>query len=288
MAGVVSRLAKLSGPAGGSLWAVADDSDSYGLLPPGTSLGSLLALEQGALAETLAAVALDRTGLPATLAPVDDDTEVWAAGVTYEVSREARMAESTEAGIYAKVYSAARPELFFKSVGWRVSGPGAPIGVRADSTWDVPEPELAVVCDASGAIVGYTIANDVSSRSIEGDNPLYLPQAKIFRGCCALGPWIRLAAAVDPHQLDIAVRIDRDGGRLWSGHTSTSRLHRTFDELVNYLYLADVFPRGAVLATGTSAVPGDDVTLLPGDVVTIDIQDVGVLSNPVGSFGPSR
>lgn len=272
------RLAKLPGP----VWAVLDDTDAVGVLPQGTTLGALLALTPADRAAMLAAVPMERSALPTPLAPLDDDTEVWAAGVTYEVSREARMAESTEAGLYAKVYSAARPELFYKSVGWRVSGPGEPIGVRADSTWDVPEPELAVVCDAGGAVAGYTVANDVSSRSIEGENPLYLPQAKIFRGCCAVGPWITLADAVaDPYQLDITARIDRAGAPLWSGSTTTARLHRRLDELVGYLFRGDVFPRGVVLATGTSAVPGDDVTLLPGDEVTIGISGLGTLTNPV-------
>jgi 2-dehydro-3-deoxy-D-arabinonate dehydratase len=273
-----NRLAKVSD----ATWVVLDDSDAFGVLPAGTTLGSLLAMDGAARGRLLAGVPLTRADLPPLLAPLDDDTEVWAAGVTYDVSREARMAESTEAGCYAKVYGATRPELFFKGIGWRVSGPGRPIGVREDSTWDVPEPELALVCDASGAIAAYTIANDVSSRSIEGENPLYLPQAKVFRGSCALGPWLRLADTVpDPYRLAISVRIEHDGALRWSGQTSTARLHRKLDELVAYLYRADVFPRGAILATGTSAVPGDDITLAPGDDVVIDIEGIGTLTNPV-------
>jgi 2-dehydro-3-deoxy-D-arabinonate dehydratase len=283
---MIDRLAKVLGPDGTPAWVVLDDTDAFGPLPPGTTLGGLLGMDAAAFAATLAGVPLASAVLPPLLAPVDDDTEVWAAGVTYEVSREARMAESTEAGIYAKVYSAQRPELFFKAIGWRVSGPGVAIGVRDDSTWDVPEPELAVVCDAAGAIVGYTVANDVSSRSIEGENPLYLPQAKIFRGCCGLGPWIRLAGTVpDPYALGIAIRISREGRVVWSGETSTARLHRRLDELVGYVYRGDVFPRGVILATGTSAVPGDDVTLLGGDEVVIDIDGVGTLVNPVRRAG---
>lgn len=217
------------------------------------------------------------------LAPVDDETEVWAAGVTYEVSRQARIEESERsADVYAAVYDAARPELFFKSIGWRVRGSQEPIGVRADSTWDVPEPELAVVCDATGAVAGVTICNDVSSRSIEGENPLYLPQAKMFHGACALGPWIRL---VGPHDrltdLGIDVEIRRGGARLWSGHTSTARLHRRIEELVSYLFRGEQFPHGVVLSTGTSAVPGPDVTLEAGDEVVIDIESIGRLRNPV-------
>jgi len=275
-------LAKVSGTDGQARWAVLDDEGALGLLPSGTTLGDLLALDSAALAGTLAAVPRAAAATPTLLAPVDDDTEVWAAGVTYEVSRVARMEESTEAEIYAKVYSATRPELFFKSIGWRVSGPDAPIGVRSDSTWDVPEPELGIVCNSAGAIVGYTVANDVSSRSIEGENPLYLPQAKMFRGACAVGPWIRLAGAVErPYELRIAVRIRRAGEVLWEGETSTARLHRTLEELAAFLFRGDVFPRGVVLATGTSAVPGDDVSLQQGDEVSIDIDGVGTLTNPV-------
>ncbi|MGH3629307.1 MAG: fumarylacetoacetate hydrolase family protein [Sciscionella sp.] len=277
-----TALAKVLAPGGVARWAVLDGSGAIGLLPPGSTLGSLLALDGAAFEQTLASVAREPTASPSLLAPVDDDTEVWAAGVTYEISRQARMEESTESEIYAKVYRADRPELFFKSVGWRVSGPDAPIGVREDSTWDVPEPELGIVCDAAGAVVGYTVVNDVSSRSIEGENPLYLPQAKIFRGACAVGPWIRLAGAVpDPYRLNIAVKILRDGRSLWTGETTTAALHRKLDELAGYLFLGDIFPRGAVLATGTSAVPNEDVTLLPGDEVVIDIDGVGTLANPV-------
>jgi 2-dehydro-3-deoxy-D-arabinonate dehydratase len=270
------RLAKTSDG-----WCVLDEGRA-GLFPPGTTLGSLLALSASELAEQLAAVPLREGPAPVLLAPVDDDTEVWAAGVTYEVSREARMQESADAEIYARVYEAKRPELFFKSIGWRVAGPGRPIGIREDSTWDVPEPELGIVCNAEGVIVGYTIVNDVSSRSIEGENPLYLPQAKIFRGACAAGPWILPAAEIaDPYALRIAVRIRRDGAPLWSGETSTARLHRKLAELAAYLYRGDVYPRGVILATGTSAVPGDEVTLAHGDEVEIEIEQVGELANPV-------
>lgn len=280
--GIPTRLAKVVGPDGQPCWAVLDDSGGLGLLPPGTALGSLLALDAAALAGTLAEVQRRPASEPALLAPVDGDTEVWAAGVTYEISRQARMAESTEAGVYAKVYAATRPELFFKAVGWRVVGPGAPVGVREDSSWDVPEPELGIICNAAGEITGYTVVNDVSSRSIEGENPLYLPQAKIYHGACAVGPWIRLAHAVpDPYQLGIVVRILRGGQRLWAGQTDTSRLHRKLTDLASWLYRGDVFPRGVVLATGTSAVPGDDVTLQHGDEVIIDIETIGTLANPV-------
>ncbi|WP_051166243.1 fumarylacetoacetate hydrolase family protein [Amycolatopsis orientalis] len=245
-------------------WQVTD-GQSTGALPTGITLGSLLALPAEDSAEALA---IELTpGAPAELrAPVDDDTEVWAAGVTYEVSREARMEESGDADVYARVYEAERPELFFKSIGHRVRGPGEPIGVREDSTWDVPEPELALVCNAHAEIVGYTIVNDVSSRSIEGENPLYLPQAKMYRGSCAAGPWIVPAQEIpDPYTLGITVAIRRAGELLWAGETSTERLRRRLADLVAWLYRGDVFPRGAVLATGTSAVPGPDVTLEADD-----------------------
>ena len=217
------------------------------------------------------------------VAPVDDDTEIWAAGVTYEASRRARMEESEQAAdVYAAVYDADRPELFFKSIGWRARGGGEPIGIRADSTWDVPEPELAVVCDAAGSIVGVTIGNDVSSRSIEGENPLYLPQAKMFHGACAVGPWIRLVRPGDRlTDLGIDVEIRRAGTVVWSGHTSTARLHRPLEDLVGFLFRGEVYPHGVILSTGTSAVPGPDVTLEPGDEVVIDIHSIGRLHNAV-------
>jgi 2-dehydro-3-deoxy-D-arabinonate dehydratase len=226
------------------------------------------------------AVPLSRVRL---LAPVDASTEVWACGVTYQVSREARIEESERAAdVYALVYDAPRPELFLKSVPWRVRGPGAPIGIRADSEVDVPEPELAVVINRFGEIVGYTVCNDVSSRSIEGANPLYLPQAKIFYGSCALGPWITPTWEVaDPYDLGIDLTIERDGRERWRGCTSTSLLHRRLDDLVAYVMRGDVHPDGAVLATGTGLVPPSPFTLADGDTVRITIDAIGTLTNPV-------
>jgi 2-dehydro-3-deoxy-D-arabinonate dehydratase len=217
------------------------------------------------------------------LAPVDGRTDVWAAGVTYERSRTARMAESERsADIYDRVYAAQRPELFFKSTAWRVSGPGQPVSVRADSSIDVPEPELAVVCNAAGAVAGYTICNDMSSRSIEGENPLYLPQAKIYLGGCAVGPWIVPAWEVpDPYALTIELAIVRDGVTVWEGGASTSSLHRKIDELAAYLFRADDFPAGVILSTGTSVVPDLPFTLAAGDEVRIRISGIGELANPV-------
>jgi len=252
--------------------------------PPEVSLGSLLSLSASELEATFGRVA--ESGDPVVaetiVAPVDDDTEVWAAGVTYEVSREARMDESREATIYERVYDADRPELFFKSVGWRVQGPGQAVGVRTDSAWNVPEPELAVVVNSGQELVGFTICNDVSSRSIEAENPLYLPQAKCYRGGCAVGPWIVPAWVLpDPYSLDIAVDIQRGGVSVWSGSTSTALLHRPFEELVDHLFRGDVFPRGVILSTGTATVPPDEFTLTEDDTVVISIESIGTLSNPV-------
>lgn len=214
-------------------------------------------------------------------APVDQQ-EVWAAGVTYERSRDARMEESSQQDVYQKVYEAERPEIFFKAAGWRCVGDTDRIGIRDDSTWDVPEPELTLVIDSSGAIAGYTIGNDVSSRSIEGENPLYLPQAKTFHASCSLGPWIVLPEEMEsPENCLISMSIVRDGEDLWASETSTARMRRTFRELVDALYSSLMFPDGALLMTGTGLVPPDEVTLESGDQVTINIAGIGSLTNTV-------
>jgi 2-dehydro-3-deoxy-D-arabinonate dehydratase len=214
------------------------------------------------------------------LAPIDGQTEVWAAGVTYKRSEEARIEESATPDIYSRVYRAERPELFFKATPRRVAGPDASIVVRSDSTWDVPEPEVAVVVNAHAEIVGYTIANDVSSRSIEGDNPLYLPQAKLYSGSCALGPGIVPAWEVpDPYALAIRMRIERQGARLWHGETSMREFARRLDDLVAYLFREDTFPEGVVLCTGTALVPESPYTLEAGDAVEIEIDGLGILRN---------
>ena len=214
--------------------------------------------------------------------PIDGLTEVWASGVTYRRSSEARQEESAAADVYARVYEAERPELFFKSPAWRVCADGEPIGIRPDSDTDVPEPELALVINARGEIVGFSVANDVSSRTIEGVNPLYLPQAKFYDGACALGPGIRPVWEIaDAADLDVSVAVDRAGAQVWCGETSTSLMHRTFTDMVGYLYRANTFPDGAVLSTGTGTVPELDFTLLDGDVVTIDVAEVGRLRNEV-------
>lgn len=216
------------------------------------------------------------------LAPVDGATEVWACGVTYQRSREGRVEESSEASVYDRVYVAERPELFFKSVAWRVVADGAPVGLRADSTSDLPEPELALVVNRHEEIVGYTICNDVTSRAIEGDNPLYLPQAKLFAGSCALGPGIVPAWTVpDPRALTINVTVARGTGVAWTATTSTAEIKRSLASLVRALTVADEFPHGAVLSTGTGLVPPFDFSLADGDIVEIAIDQLGTLTNPV-------
>jgi 2-dehydro-3-deoxy-D-arabinonate dehydratase len=222
------------------------------------------------------------------LPPVDGRTEVWASGVTYERSSAARQEESVVADVYSRVYEAERPELFFKSVAWRVVGTGEPIGIRTDSAIDVPEPELAVVVNAGGEIVGYTVCDDVSSRSIEGENPLYLPQAKVYAGCCALGPGIRPFWEVDDaYALGISAEVRRAGERVWDASTSTKMLHRRLDDLVAYLGRQLALPDGAVLSTGTGIVPGLDFTLAVGDTVTVTVDGIGTLSNPVLAASPA-
>ncbi len=208
--------------------------------------------------------------------------EVWCAGVTYERSRDARVEESAVKDVYTLVYDAARPELFLKDAGCRRTvGPGEPIGVRADSGWDVPEPEIGVVLGEAGAPVGLTIGNDVSSREIEGANPLYLPQAKIFAGACALGPAVLVPDDWEA-PLEIRMRItDAAGEELFAGETSTARMRRSFPELVEWLLRDNPVPSGSVLLTGTGLVPPDEFTLQPGHVVEIEVPGIGTLTNPV-------
>ena len=259
-------------------------------LPQVGGLSSLLQLSATDLRTLLAELAAGGSGTDALdagtvelLAPIDGLTEVWAAGVTYSQSRQARVEESANsADVYDRVYSADRPELFFKSVAWRAVGPDRPVAIRSDSVVDVPEPELALVINTGGEIVGYTVCNDVSSRSIEGENPLYLPQAKVYLGSCAVGPGIRPVWEIeDPYALTISLTIDRGGAAVWRGTANTSGLHRRFEELTAYLLRAEHFPDGVILSTGTSLVPDLPFTLQTGDLVSIDIAEVGTLRNPV-------
>jgi 2-dehydro-3-deoxy-D-arabinonate dehydratase len=250
-----------------------------------SGIGALLRLPTEALRARLESADGPRraAGECTVLPPVDGLMEVWAAGVTYRRSREARVAESDSApDLYQRVYQAERPELFFKSTAAKVSGDGEPIALREDSEIDVPEPELALVISAAGEVVGYTVCNDVSSRSIEGENPLYLPQAKVWLGACAVGPAIRPAWEVsDPYDLTIRLSITRDGTQVWHGEASTGQLHRRLDELLAYHRRADVYPDGSVLSTGTCLVPELPFTLRDGDEVRIDIDTIGTLTNPV-------
>jgi 2-dehydro-3-deoxy-D-arabinonate dehydratase len=237
-------------------------------------------LDRDALAVRDDAPAVDVAALDDAALPVVPD-EVWAAGVTYKISEEARAEESTMPEMYMDVYDAERPEIFFKATASRTVGPGEAVGIRADSTWDVPEPELGVVLH-EGDIVGYTAGNDVSSRDIEGANPLYLPQAKVYDRCCSLGPCVASPASVeDPHDLEMAVEIERDGETVFEDATSTAEMVRTCEELVSFLTRHNVVPETAVLLTGTSLVPPDEFTLHPGDEVRLDLENVGSLSNPV-------
>lgn len=251
------------------------------------SVGGLLSLP---LAEIRARLESGGETVPAAevtlLAPIDGRTEVWAAGVTYARSRDARMEESVTADVYGLVYDADRPELFFKAAAWRVVTDGEPIAIRADSALNVPEAELAVVANARGDIVGWTVCNDVSSRSIEGANPLYLPQAKVYAGSCALATGIRPAWNLDVFALEISLEVRRAHGLAWSGTINTEQLRRTPSELLGHLFVGDYFPEGVVLSTGTGIVPEMDFTLLEGDEVVITIDEIGALRNRV-SVGKS-
>jgi 2-dehydro-3-deoxy-D-arabinonate dehydratase len=227
------------------------------------------------------------------LAPADSPTqplapiinqEVWAAGVTYKRSREARMEESKSAGggdFYDRVYAADRPELFFKSPGHRVVGSGGQVRIRRDSKWNVPEPELTLLIAATGKITGYTIGNDMSSRDIEGENPLYLPQAKVYTGSCALGPCILLADAPLPADTKISIRIRRANADVFAGETSISQIKRELPSLAEFLYRELTFPNGCFLMTGTGVVPPDSFTLASGDQISITIEPIGTLVNVV-------
>lgn len=225
----------------------------------------------------------DWLGQQQILAPVGNQ-EVWAAGVTYLRSKAARMEESKDSGasvFYDKVYDAARPELFFKGVGSRVIGPGGYVRIRKDSTWNVPEPELTLVVTSSSKIVGYAIGNDMSSRDIEGENPLYLPQAKVYDGSAAIGPCVLVPREPVPGSTSIAMQIEREGKDLFTGKTTIDRMKRSHTELVDYLFREYSHPLGCYLMTGTCVVPENDFTLQSGDRVTIQIDGIGTLINTV-------
>lgn len=218
-----------------------------------------------------------------SLLPPIDDQEVWAAGVTYRRSQTARMEESeASASCYDKVYTAPRPEIFMKATAHRVAGTGQPLRIRKDSKWNVPEPELTLVLNSRLQIVGYTVGNDMSSRDIEGENPLYLPQAKVYDNCCGLGPCITLPGAMPrPHEIGISMHILRGSKSVYEGKTDISHMARSFDELTSWLGRDNSFPTGAFLLTGTGIVPDSTFTLQRHDVVEITIDGIGTLSNPI-------
>jgi 2-dehydro-3-deoxy-D-arabinonate dehydratase len=275
--------------ADGSRVGIVEQGQIRLLVPGSPSLSDVLhAADPAATAHRhldLAATSLPFS--PADLLAPLDQQEVWAAGVTYTRSREARERESEGAArFYDLVYTAARPELFFKATPHRVVGPGGGVRIRRDTKWSVPEPEVALVLTPALRLVGYTIGNDMSARDIEGENPLYLPQAKVYSQCCALGPVVTLAAAMPPAEgVAIRLTIERGGRAVFDGSTSLTAMARSFADLVQWLGRDNTFPAGVVLLTGTGIVPPDDFSLAAGDLVHIDVTGIGRLSNRVEQAG---
>ena len=247
------------------------------------SLGAVLEAADPAVVVRAARAAAAPAAEPLTFLPPVERQEVWAAGVTYLRSKTARMEESDfSATAYDRVYDAARPEIFFKAVGEKVVGTEDGVGIRRDARWNVPEPELALVMDSRGRLVGCTAGNDMSSRDIEGENLLYLPQAKVYDRSCALGPWIVLETDEPTIRgWTIAVAIARQGGTVFAGSTSVGQIKRTFADLIEHLWRSQSFPHGVVLLTGTGVVPDESFTLAAGDRVTITIDAIGTLVNEV-------
>lgn len=265
---------------GGARWA----AQGY-YLPEGFNLSLLLTVQRLGIGPLLRTLPGTEPAEAPLLAPIESDQEVWACGVTYLRSRDARKAESQVGDVYQKVYDADRPEIFFKSIGWRVVGYGEPVRIRADSAWNVPEPELVLVVNRWQEIVGFTLGNDMSSRSIEGENPLYLPQAKIYNGSCALGPGVVIADPDDLRDLPIRIEILRNGQPVFQGETSVTQMKRRFEELVDYLFKETDFPEGVLVMTGTGIVPPESFTLQAGDLVRINTTaptgESYTLENPV-------
>ena len=265
---------------------IVDDANIIDLTPAGiTTLARVLEdADPVALLAGIDRKPLPRFGIAEVIlrAPIERQ-EVWAAGVTYLRSKAARMEESDfSATAYDRVYDADRPEIFFKSIAEKVVATGEAVGIRRDARWSVPEPELALVLTPRGQVIGCTIGNDMSSRDIEGENLLYLPQAKVYDRSCALGPWIRLGVTEDDaRHWTVRSSIIRGGARVFSGETQIGNIKRRFDELAGYLCRSQTFPYGAVLLTGTGIVPPDDFTLHEHDVVEIEIAAIGVLRNSV-------
>ncbi len=253
------------------------------LLPKNFTLKMLLELPRNSVINFLKSMPAEQVVDDELLAPIEPDQEVWACGVTYSHSRDAREAETEVKDIYQKVYDAKRPELFYKAAGWRAVGHKASIRIRRDTNWNVPEPEITLVVNCFGEIVGYCIGNDVSSRDIEGENPLYLPQAKNYDGSCAIGPGILIKTADELRDLSIELNIIRNDKNVFKGNTRTSKMKRTFEELVSYLTSELTFPHGALLMTGTGIVPKDNFTLMKGDIVRIIIDNI-TLENTVSDY----
>ena len=254
-------------------------------LPEGFNLSLLLTMQRAGINALLRTLPGSAPADGPLLPPIEADQEVWASGVTYLRSRDARKVESTVGDVYQMVYEAERPELFFKSIGWRTVGVDVPVRIRADSTWNVPEPELVLVMNQWKEIVGFTLGNDMSSRDIEGKNPLYLPQAKIYNGACALGPGIAIAEPDEFRDLPIRIEIVRAEQTVFQGETNITQMKRRFEELVDYLFKEMEFPEGAFLMTGTGTVPPDTFTLQVDDVVRIstvthDDENL-ILENPI-------
>jgi 2-dehydro-3-deoxy-D-arabinonate dehydratase len=248
------------------------------LLPAGITLELLLGLTKPEMHGVLAALPKEPFSGYQLRCPVEDGQEVWAAGVTYLRSRDERQAESASADVYGKVYEAERPELFFKTSGWRTRGHLEDIRIRRDSSWNVPEPELTLVVNLWGEIVGFTAGNDVSSRSIEGENPLYLPQAKSYDGSCAIGPAVVLCGSDALLDLPIECQVHRAGAEIFRGDTDTNQMKRSFDELVEHLFRETSFPHGVFLMTGTGIIPDASFTLLPGDWVTVRVGELSLVN----------
>jgi 2-dehydro-3-deoxy-D-arabinonate dehydratase len=253
-------------------------------LPSRVDLALLLALPADAMRAVLPvlAAATEEEARDPVLAPIDPMQEVWACGVTYVRSREARKLESRVADIYERVYDAERPELFAKSLGWRVVADGGNVRVRKDSRWNVPEPELVLVVNRFGEIVGYSAGNDMSSRDIEGENPLYLPQAKIYDGSCAIGPAIVLATPDELRAMPISLSIRRGEAEVFAGRISTAQMKRSFEELAGYLRAEYALPHGVLLMTGTGIVPPNDFSLAAGDRIRIDVGPLSLQNTVAG------
>jgi 2-dehydro-3-deoxy-D-arabinonate dehydratase len=254
-------------------------------LPRQLTLSLLLQLPKHAMIDLLDGLPTAEPAEGPLLPPVEPMHEVWASGVTYLRSREARKVESSVGDVYDKVYDAERPELFMKATGWRVVGHGMPVRIRSDSQWDVPEPELVLVVNHELEIVGYCAGNDMSSRSIEGENPLYLPQAKIYNQSCALGPGILIAEPDQLRDVSIQLQIMRDGAVAFQGETRTSQMKRKLEELVTYLGQELAFPQGVFLMTGTGIVPLEEFTLESGDEVQITVDEYTLVNQVLKSNG---